>query len=344
MSEDTALVVGLGNPGPQYEKTRHNVGFMVAGVLSARMGGKFSAHKKSGAEIVQGRLEGRPTILAKPRSFMNLSGSAVAGLARFFSVDPGNIVVIHDELDLDFGTIRLKQGGGEGGHNGLRSISSALGTKEYLRTRVGIGRPPRTDGSGVVRAEAVLLGGTQGTRPRLRRIRGCRRAGPARRARGCAEPPALGAPRLVDQIHRRGAAEFARRRLGNAAGPEDGDRARSHADLGEHGVHDLVLDALDHFGVLIVVGLHRDGETFPLLPRVEADGHRVAGTYSGDGAGGPLDVRRVDVAATHDDDVLDAAAHDDEAFFGEVADVAGVQPAVRVLRGLVSVDRDVSGG
>ncbi|ELB89574.1 peptidyl-tRNA hydrolase, partial [Rhodococcus wratislaviensis IFP 2016] len=79
MSEDTALVVGLGNPGPQYEKTRHNVGFMVAGVLSARMGGKFSAHKKSGAEIVQGRLEGRPTILAKPRSFMNLSGSAVAG-------------------------------------------------------------------------------------------------------------------------------------------------------------------------------------------------------------------------------------------------------------------------
>ncbi|MFC9554351.1 aminoacyl-tRNA hydrolase [Rhodococcus sp. NPDC056960] len=142
MSEDTALVVGLGNPGPQYEKTRHNVGFMVAGVLSARMGGKFSAHKKSGAEIVQGRLEGRPAILAKPRSFMNLSGGAVAGLARFFSVDPGNIVVIHDELDLDFGTVRLKQGGGEGGHNGLRSISQSLGTKDYLRTRVGIGRPP----------------------------------------------------------------------------------------------------------------------------------------------------------------------------------------------------------
>jgi PTH1 family peptidyl-tRNA hydrolase len=142
VSEDTALVVGLGNPGPQYEKTRHNIGFMVAGVLAGRMGAKFSAHKKSGADIIQGRLEGRPTILAKPRSYMNLSGGAVAGLARFFSVDPDNIVVIHDELDLDFGTVRFKQGGGEGGHNGLRSISSSLGTKDYLRTRIGIGRPP----------------------------------------------------------------------------------------------------------------------------------------------------------------------------------------------------------
>ncbi|NLE80088.1 MAG: aminoacyl-tRNA hydrolase [Rhodococcus sp.] len=143
MSDDTVLVVGLGNPGPQYEKTRHNVGFMVAEVLAGRMGGsKFSAHKKSGAEIVQGQLAGRPTILAKPRTFMNLSGRPVSGLARFFSVEPSNIVVIHDELDLDFSTVRLKQGGGEGGHNGLRSISSSLGTKDYLRTRVGVGRPP----------------------------------------------------------------------------------------------------------------------------------------------------------------------------------------------------------
>ncbi|WP_070377575.1 aminoacyl-tRNA hydrolase [Rhodococcus sp. WMMA185] len=142
MSEDATLVVGLGNPGSQYEKTRHNIGFMVAEVLSGRMGGKFGVHKKSGAEILQGRLEGRPTILAKPRSFMNLSGNAVSGLARFFSIAPDRIVVIHDELDLDFGTIRLKQGGGEGGHNGLRSISSSLGTKDYLRTRIGIGRPP----------------------------------------------------------------------------------------------------------------------------------------------------------------------------------------------------------
>lgn len=144
MSDETgtAVVVGLGNPGPQYEKTRHNVGFMVADVLAGRVGGKFSAHKRSGAEIVQTRLVGRQVILAKPRSYMNLSGGAVSGLARFFSVKPENIVVIHDELDLDFGTIRLKQGGGEGGHNGLRSISQSLGTKDYLRTRIGIGRPP----------------------------------------------------------------------------------------------------------------------------------------------------------------------------------------------------------
>ncbi|RVW02902.1 aminoacyl-tRNA hydrolase [Rhodococcus xishaensis] len=144
MSEEsgTAIVVGLGNPGPQYEKTRHNVGFMVAGVLAGRLGGKFSAHKRSGTEIVQTRLLGRQVILAKPRSYMNLSGKGVSGLAQFFSVEPGNIVVIHDELDLDFGTIRLKKGGGEGGHNGLRSISNALGTKDYLRTRIGIGRPP----------------------------------------------------------------------------------------------------------------------------------------------------------------------------------------------------------
>ncbi|MGO4204014.1 aminoacyl-tRNA hydrolase [Rhodococcus sp. TAF43] len=138
----TALVVGLGNPGPQYEKTRHNIGFMVADVLAGRVGGKFSAHKRSGAEIVQTRIAGRQVILAKPRSYMNLSGGAVSGLARFFSVEPENIVVVHDELDLDFGTIRLKLGGGEGGHNGLRSISNSLGTKDYLRTRVGIGRPP----------------------------------------------------------------------------------------------------------------------------------------------------------------------------------------------------------
>ncbi|CAM2790568.1 aminoacyl-tRNA hydrolase [Prescottella defluvii] len=144
MSDETgtALVVGLGNPGPQYEKTRHNIGFMVADVLAGRVSGKFSAHKRSGAEIVQTRIAGRQVILAKPRSYMNLSGGAVSGLARFFSVKPESIVVVHDELDLDFGTIRLKLGGGEGGHNGLRSISQSLGTKDYLRTRVGIGRPP----------------------------------------------------------------------------------------------------------------------------------------------------------------------------------------------------------
>ncbi|MDV2476507.1 aminoacyl-tRNA hydrolase [Rhodococcus zopfii] len=142
MSEDTALVVGLGNPGPKYEKTRHNIGFMVADVLAGRVGGSFAAHKRSNSDIVQARLDGRQVIVAKPRTYMNLSGGPVAGLAKFFSVDAANIVVIHDELDLDFGTIRLKLGGGENGHNGLRSTSSSLGTKDYLRVRMGIGRPP----------------------------------------------------------------------------------------------------------------------------------------------------------------------------------------------------------
>ncbi len=139
---EPALIVGLGNPGPQYEATRHNVGFMVADVLAARIGAKFSSHKKSNSEVIQARLSDRPVVVAKPRTFMNLSGQPVAALARFFSVDPGNIVIVHDELDIEFGSIRLKLGGGEGGHNGLRSISQQLGTKDYLRTRVGVGRPP----------------------------------------------------------------------------------------------------------------------------------------------------------------------------------------------------------
>ncbi|MBY3986456.1 aminoacyl-tRNA hydrolase [Rhodococcus fascians] len=137
-----ALIVGLGNPGPQYDKTRHNVGFMVADALAGRVGSSFSSHKKSNSDIVQARLDDRSVVVAKPRTFMNLSGQPVAALARFFSVDPANIVVVHDELDIDFGTLRLKLGGGEGGHNGLRSISQHLGTKDYLRVRVGVGRPP----------------------------------------------------------------------------------------------------------------------------------------------------------------------------------------------------------
>lgn len=139
---EPALIVGLGNPRPQYEATRHNVGFMVADVLAARIGAKFSSHKKSNSEVIQARLSDRPVVVAKPRTFMNLSGQPVAALARFFSVNPGNIVIVHDELDIEFGSIRLKLGGGEGGHNGLRSISQQLGTKDYLRTRVGVGRPP----------------------------------------------------------------------------------------------------------------------------------------------------------------------------------------------------------
>ncbi|MGB3353787.1 MAG: aminoacyl-tRNA hydrolase [Mycobacterium sp.] len=136
------LVVGLGNPGPNYAATRHNVGFMVAEVLADRIGEKFKLHKKSGADVATGRLAGRPVVLAMPRVYMNESGRHVGPLAKFYSVPPGDIVVIHDELDIDFGRIRLKRGGGEGGHNGVRSVASALGSKDFHRVRIGVGRPP----------------------------------------------------------------------------------------------------------------------------------------------------------------------------------------------------------
>ena len=136
------LVVGLGNPGPQYAKTRHNIGFMVADLLAARVGAPFKVHKRSGAEVVTGRLAQRPVVIAKPRTFMNESGRHVGPLAKFYSVAPADVIVVHDELDIDFGRIRLKLGGGEGGHNGLRSIANALGTKDFQRVRIGIGRPP----------------------------------------------------------------------------------------------------------------------------------------------------------------------------------------------------------
>lgn len=139
---EPVLVVGLGNPGPQYAKTRHNLGFMVADILAARMGAPFKVHKRSGAEVVTGRLGGRSVILAKPRTYMNESGRQVGPLAKFYSVAPGDLIVVHDELDIDFGRIRLKLGGGEGGHNGLRSVANALGTKDFQRVRIGVGRPP----------------------------------------------------------------------------------------------------------------------------------------------------------------------------------------------------------
>jgi peptidyl-tRNA hydrolase, PTH1 family len=139
---DPLLVIGLGNPGENYARTRHNLGFMVADRLAARLGSKFKAHRRSGAEIATGRLAGHSVVLAKPRSYMNESGRQVASLAKFYSVPPADIVVIHDDLDIDFGRIRLKLGGGEGGHNGLRSVAAALGTKIFQRVRIGIGRPP----------------------------------------------------------------------------------------------------------------------------------------------------------------------------------------------------------
>jgi PTH1 family peptidyl-tRNA hydrolase len=136
------LVVGLGNPGETYARTRHNLGFLVADLLAARLGSKFKAHKRSGAEVITGRVAGRSVVLAKPRCYMNESGRQVGPLAKFYSVPPADIIVVHDELDLDFGRIRLKLGGGEGGHNGVRSVAAGLGTKDFQRVRIGIGRPP----------------------------------------------------------------------------------------------------------------------------------------------------------------------------------------------------------
>jgi peptidyl-tRNA hydrolase, PTH1 family len=137
-----ALVVGLGNPGPDYSETRHNVGFRVVELLAARAGGgRFSKHR-SNSDVLEGRLAGRRVVFAKPRTYMNVSGGPVAGLVKYFSVAPADLLVVHDDLDLGFGVVRLKLGGGEGGHNGLRSISSSIGTRDYLRVRFGIGRPP----------------------------------------------------------------------------------------------------------------------------------------------------------------------------------------------------------
>lgn len=139
------LVVGLGNPGPGYAGNRHNVGFMVADLLAERVGGRFKAHK-SRAQVVEGRLgppgpAGRRMVLAKPMTYMNLSGGPVSALAGFYKVPLERLVVVHDELDLEYGTLRLKLGGGDNGHNGLKSLSKALG-REYLRVRFGVGRPP----------------------------------------------------------------------------------------------------------------------------------------------------------------------------------------------------------
>jgi peptidyl-tRNA hydrolase, PTH1 family len=140
---DTWLIVGLGNPGPEYCRNRNNVGQMVLDELAARIGGNFKAHK-SRAQVLEGRLGigGPRLVLAKPSTYMNVSGGPVSALARFYDVDPSQVVAVHDEIDIPFNTVKLKIGGGEGGHNGLRDISKALATKDYLRVRVGVGRPP----------------------------------------------------------------------------------------------------------------------------------------------------------------------------------------------------------
>jgi peptidyl-tRNA hydrolase, PTH1 family len=141
MADERWLIAGLGNPGPEYAGNRHNAGFMVADLLAERAGARFK-RDRSRAAVAAGRLAGFPVTLAKPMTFMNLSGRPVAALRTFYKIPPERIVVLHDELDLPFGALRLKQGGGDNGHNGLRSVTAALGTRDYFRVRVGIGRPP----------------------------------------------------------------------------------------------------------------------------------------------------------------------------------------------------------
>ena len=136
------MIVGLGNPGPEYAATRHNIGAMAVDLLAARVGGRFAANRRCRAAVVETRIGEVRAIVAKPSSFMNESGGPVSALLGYFDVEPARLIVIHDELDLPFGQPRVKFGGGDNGHNGLRSIRKSLDTGDYLRVRLGIGRPP----------------------------------------------------------------------------------------------------------------------------------------------------------------------------------------------------------
>lgn len=144
---DVWLVVGLGNPGEKYAGHRHNIGYLVTDELARRLGSPFKSHKTGRADVVEGRLgapgaPGPRVVLARPRSYMNEVGGPVKALATFYKVAPDRIIAIHDELDIGFGTLRTKLGGGDNGHNGLKSMRSSLGTGDFYRVRAGIGRPP----------------------------------------------------------------------------------------------------------------------------------------------------------------------------------------------------------
>jgi peptidyl-tRNA hydrolase, PTH1 family len=145
MTENLWLVVGLGNPGPSYAGNRHNVGYLVNDELASRMGSGFRAHKTGRADVVEGRIGGPGgprVVLARPRCYMNESGGPVSALAKFYKIPLERIIAIHDELDIDFDTLRVKLGGGDNGHNGLRSIRRSMDSGDFYRVRVGIGRPP----------------------------------------------------------------------------------------------------------------------------------------------------------------------------------------------------------
>jgi peptidyl-tRNA hydrolase, PTH1 family len=140
MADDRWLIAGLGNPGPGYADNRHNVGFMVADLLAERLGAVFK-RDRSRAQLTSGRIGGQSVLIAKPMSYMNDSGGPVSSLLSYYKIPPGRVIVVHDELDLPFGAIRLKIGGGDNGHNGLRAVTRSLRTPEYNRVRVGVGRP-----------------------------------------------------------------------------------------------------------------------------------------------------------------------------------------------------------
>jgi len=137
---ERAVVAGLGNPGPEYERTRHNLGYRVADELALRLGASFKRSKYE-ALTAEAHDGDTPLLLVKPQTFMNDSGRAVSGLARYYRVPPERIIVVHDELDLPFGVVRVKVGGGAAGHNGVGDVASAIG-QEFARVRLGIGRPP----------------------------------------------------------------------------------------------------------------------------------------------------------------------------------------------------------
>jgi PTH1 family peptidyl-tRNA hydrolase len=165
---DPWLLVGLGNPGKEHANNRHNVGFFVADLIARRIGARFGRHRRAVADVAEGFLSvgGPKVVLVKPLTYMNLSGGPVVALAQFYKVPLERIVAVHDELDVPYGQVRAKRGGGEGGHNGLRSMSKSLASKEYARVRFGIGRPPGrqepadfvlSDFSGVERKELEFL-------------------------------------------------------------------------------------------------------------------------------------------------------------------------------------------
>jgi len=137
------LVVGLGNPGREYARNRHNVGYLVADELARRHGGSWRS--KFSGQLAEIRLDGHKVALLKPETFMNESGRAVSAAARFYKLEPDEVLVIHDEGDFDLGRLELKVGGGLGGHNGLRSLAQHLKTQDFLRLRIGVGRPERGD-------------------------------------------------------------------------------------------------------------------------------------------------------------------------------------------------------